>query len=112
MQKHRTIGTNLKGHALNQRPSYRTSGTNQATAYAKATGRPIKRTTYPVNLELVDGERISKGTVDISIALTNGSHIGLEVHVVSADIPLLIGIEVLQNERIILEFGNRVIKNE
>lgn len=87
-------------------------GIKQAQTYTKNTGINIRRTDDPMKLKFGDDERKNDGVFNIRITLTNYSQITMRVHVVCADITILIVIEVLQKEGIILEFWVKCIKNK
>lgn len=87
-------------------------GLRQYKSYEKETGRKSRPNAHPPTFKSGDGERRSQGLIHIRIPITNGIHICLSVHVVSPDIPLLLGIEVLQDDKLILDFGNQEIRND
>lgn len=69
------------------------------------TGRKESMDTSPLIFRFGDGEMASKGTAEVRITLPGGQHVDVQVHLVEADIPLLIGMEVLCAECLILDFG-------
>lgn len=56
-----------------------------------------------------EGENPIRGVIQIRITLPGGQHIAVDVHVVSADIPLLIFMEVLCAQCLIMGFGRAII---
>lgn len=85
-------------------------GAGQATAYGRVTGRKPTARTSPSSFRFRDVERIRKGKMEVRITKTTGQKVAIRVHNVEADIPLLVGIEVLSAEDFILEFGANVIR--
>lgn len=71
-------------------------GLQQDKAYAKATGRNINPSRFPLTFTFGDGESTRKGVINIRIPLPNDRHIAIDVHTVEENIPNLIGIEIFQ----------------
>lgn len=66
-------------------------GTRQAAAYRGITGRVLKAITIPLIFSFGYEERASRGTIEVSIPIPDGQNVANPVHVVEADIPVLIG---------------------
>lgn len=86
-------------------------GVNQARAYETATGRKKTKAAEPLVFKFGDGEIPSQGMLDLRIPIPNGSHVSIMTHVVHADIPMLIGIEILHKEKMILNFDSKTVTN-
>lgn len=83
-------------------------GTNQAHANHASMGRAIGRVYKQLTFRSVEGET-KQGTLKLRLDLSNGSHIPNVEKIVHADIPLLIGIEILHRYKFRMDFGQRII---
>lgn len=70
-------------------------------------------TTYkPLTFKFGDEERVSIGIIDVCIPIPDGTHISIKVQVVKADVPMLIGMEIIHTHKVILDFGKIVIRKK
>lgn len=95
----------LEGACIDSVAEKTVIGSQQAEAYSRLTGRKATSDTTPLIFWLGDGERARQGTIEVRIPLPNGLQVAVQVHIVHADITLLIGMEIMCAEGLILEFG-------
>lgn len=86
-------------------------GVEQATAYARITGRKTTTSTRISIFRFGDEERIRKGNIQVRIPIPKGQHVVIRFKIVEANIPLLVGIDVLSAEAFILDFCAKVIRH-
>ena len=76
-------------------------GLKQAHAYCQLSGVPFKKRPSMTAFRFGDGTFQSLGSIPVRIPTPDGKFISIEMDVVQADVPMLIGLEVLDRERLI-----------
>lgn len=56
----------------------------------------------PLTIRFVDDEMQIQGVIEVRITIPTGQHVEVKVHIVAADMPLLIGMEFLCAEGLML----------
>lgn len=87
-------------------------GIDQAQTYQVSTGRVISSDTSPLTLWFGYSEKVSKRLIDVKGPLHTGATTYIEVHIVKADIPLLIRIEIIHQYRLTLDFCKSIIRDD
>lgn len=82
----------------------------QANAYIKETERKISKVGSRLIFKFGDGEKISQGILTVRVPFPDSRHAAIPAHVLDADIPFLIGMEILHREIMIMDFDSRTIK--
>lgn len=83
-------------------------GERQAKAYCRETS---KKSLSPSDYSFMfgDGLHLSLGSIEVRIPTPDGTFIAIEIDVVSADVPLLLGIDVLDREKLVADNVDNVI---
>ncbi len=76
-------------------------GERQAKAYCKRQKFNSKLETSTTRFRFGDGSYPSLGSMEIGISIPNGSFLKIELDIVSSDVPLLLGLDVLDRESIV-----------
>lgn len=85
-------------------------GINQTKACTRQTGRTIKTVVEPLPFKFGDGQRRGVGIFYTRIPLPYQKHIHIPDHIVHAEIPILIGIEILREEKLSLIFRDMIVQ--
>lgn len=86
-------------------------GERQAKAYCREMGIKYKPRRSAYSFMFGDGLHASLGTVEFRIPTPDGAFIALQVDVVSADVPLLLGIDVLDREQLVTDNVDNVLRS-
>ena len=102
--------TSFEGACIDSGAQRSVIGFDQAVAYAQLVQRKWKHVEAPRRYRFGDGVRPSCGTIEVRIPLDRDSYLRLNVDIVHADIPLLVGLEFLREFQAVLNFrfGNCV----
>ena len=76
-------------------------GEKQAKAYCREVGITFKTSPSRSEFKFGDGTFKSKGKIKVRIPTPDGSFIEIDIDVVEADVPMLLGIDVMDRERIV-----------
>lgn len=87
-------------------------GADQAQAYQAMMGTPMHMT--PSSLQFKFGNYLcqSSGVIDVRVPIPNGSFIAFKAHVVRADIPMLVGLDLLRKHELTLDFSSCTITQQ
>lgn len=78
-------------------------GRNQAKAYCKSAGITFKTKPSAISFKFGDGIFDSLGKIPVRIPTPDGGFLPLEIDVVKANIPMLIGLEVLDQNQLVAD---------
>ena len=73
----------------------------QAIAYCRATGRTLELRYTRTAFRFGDTVLNSRGTVHVRIPTPNNGFLALDIHVVDANIPMIMGLEMLDRELLV-----------
>ena len=79
-------------------------GVKQAKAYCKMTGKRYVLQRSKTRYKFGDGCRNSFGALEIRLTIPHGGYLPIIADVVDADIPLLLGLDLLRQERLLLNY--------
>lgn len=79
-------------------------GMEQARAYHKMTGSCMRLTPSTLNFKFGDFLCKSEGVTNVRVPMPQGGFISFAAHVVCADIPMLVGLDLLRKHQLVLDF--------
>lgn len=83
----------------------------KACAYTFETRRSVRPTDEPLKFRFGDRERRSTGILEVRIPIPGGRNIGISVHIVNADIKMLIGLGIICAQRLVLDLGKMKVRD-
>lgn len=87
-------------------------GLAQAKAYCRARNEPFKLAKSPFSYKFGDGVRTSLGRMYVRIRVRKGNFIGFWIDVVDADIPLLLGLDLLDKYDLVADNVDNVLRSK
>ena len=86
-------------------------GTKQAEAYGQMCGQRIRKVGRGKIFHFGKGSESSHGILHIRIPTPNDSYLSCNVDVVNADIPFLLGLDIMSREGLLIDLSNDVVKH-
>lgn len=84
-------------------------GLAQAKAYCRARRRPFKLLPSPYSYKFGDGVRTSMGMLQVRLHIQQGFFLSFWIDVVDADIPLLLGLDLLDEHKLVADNVDNVL---
>lgn len=84
-------------------------GLAQARVYCLARNKPFYLTPSPYSFKFGDGVRTSVGRMEVRMRVREGFYLPFQIDVVDADVPLLIGLDLLDLHQLIVDKVDNVL---
>lgn len=101
----------FRGACIGTGAQMNVTGNKQANVYCRNHGIPFKLRKLYSRLRFGDESYSSLGTMPIRIPANEGTFIYLDVDVLKADVPLLIGLDILDKEGLVAENVDNVLES-
>lgn len=97
------------GACLDSGATESVTGLQHTQAYSGRTGHTLHLRPSPTKYKFGDGEKQCIRSVHVRIPIPNNRHIPIDIDIADADIPMLLGMDVMKSHRLLLKLGSLTV---